>query len=258
MERLRVANGSISASPWLPFGVGQDAGIRLLCVPHAGGTAATYRAWGKGLPAGIEVCPIQLPGRGRRTPEKPLTSVGPLVAEMAPHVLEAVKPPYAFFGHSTGALCVFELARKIRALGGVEPVHLFVAGRPAPQLPIPQTNLGTLNVDEFAVVLRNLGGTPQEVLANHDFLAAMQPLITADFSVNECYDYQPEPPLRVPITALAATGDRTADPEQMAAWERQTMGGFRLGTLVGGHFAVIERAEEVHSYIAGALRPFIT
>jgi medium-chain acyl-[acyl-carrier-protein] hydrolase len=44
--------------------------------------------------------------------------------------------PYAFFGHSMGALISFELARYLRHMEyDLEPVHLFVSGRHAPQLP---------------------------------------------------------------------------------------------------------------------------
>ncbi|HEX5402929.1 MAG TPA: thioesterase domain-containing protein [Pseudonocardiaceae bacterium] len=243
-------------SLWLPFGTNPAASIRLLCLPHAGAGATVYRAWGSSLPAWINVCPVQPPGREKRQREAPLTSVEQLVARLAPEVLASVRPPYALFGHSTGALCSFELIRELRRLGGPLPVHLFVAGRPAPQLPMQRTRLSGLAADELATALRRLGGTPEEVLADHDVLRRIQPLLVADFSVNEAYSHRTESPLDVPITAFTATNDAGADPPKVAAWAEQTSAGFQLRTLVGGHFAVFDRASEVLDCIAATLEPW--
>jgi medium-chain acyl-[acyl-carrier-protein] hydrolase len=242
-------------SPWLPFGTAPEARVRLLCLPHAGAGASVYRAWGAGFSDVVGVCPVQPPGREKRRGEEPFTHVGSIVSPLAPEVIEAIRPPYAILGHSTGALCAFELAREIRRLGGAEPAHLFVAGRRAPQLPMEVTMLSELSGDELAVVLRRLGGTPEEVLGNHRLLHMIQPLLAADFSVNERYTYHSGPPLATPITAFAATDDMGADRAQMAAWEQQTSAGFRMHTINGGHFAVFDHAAHVQSLITDALQP---
>lgn len=240
-------------SPWLPFGTGEDADMRLLCLPHAGAGAAAYRAWGRGMPSHIAVCPVQPPGRERRQSERPLASVEPIVERLTPEVLDGVKPPFAFFGHSAGAVVAFELARELRRRGGPEPVHLFLAGRPAAHLPVPQTGIGDLPPEEFAAALRRLGGTPEEVLADLDVLRLMQPLMAADFSVNEGYRYRAEPALDVPITVFAATGDPGADPERMEPWRLHTTREFMLHTLDGDHFAVFSHVREVQARMAEAL-----
>jgi medium-chain acyl-[acyl-carrier-protein] hydrolase len=244
----------MTKSLWLPFGVSPDADVRLLLLPHAGAGATVYRAWAAGLPPYVGLCPVQPPGREKRRSEPPLRTVQGVVAQLAPEVLAMVRPPYALFGHSTGALCAFELTRAIRAMGGAGPVHLFVSGRRAPQLPMQRTELDGLSVDELTIVLRRLGGTPEEILANRDVLRMIQPVLTADFSINEDYTYQPERPLSVPITSFAATHDAGANLAQLAAWEEQTTAEFRLLTITGGHFAIFDRAPEVRDRIAEALR----
>jgi medium-chain acyl-[acyl-carrier-protein] hydrolase len=241
-------------SPWLPFGTAPEARVRLLCLPHAGAGASVYRAWGAGFSDVVGVCPVQPPGREKRRGEEPFTDVGSIVSSLAPEVIEGISPPYAILGHSTGALCAFELAREIRRLAGPEPTQLFVAGRRAPQLPMDITVLSGLSGDELAAVLRRIGGTPEEVLGNHRLLRMIQPLLAADFAVNERYTYRPGPPLATPITAFAATDDMGADVGQMAAWERQTSAGFRLHTISGGHFAVFDQAAHVQSLITDALQ----
>jgi medium-chain acyl-[acyl-carrier-protein] hydrolase len=117
-----------------------------------------------------------------------------------------------------------------------------------------RTQLSGLSVTELAAVLRGLGGTPEEVLNDEDLLARISPLLIADFQVNEEYAYQPEAPLGSPVTVFAATRDAGTTLDQAAAWEVQAGGGFRLHTLDGEHFAVFDRAPEVHEQIAKSLR----
>jgi medium-chain acyl-[acyl-carrier-protein] hydrolase len=211
-----AASRAGARSAWLPFGAGYDARVRLLCLPHAGAGASVYRAWGRGLPAWLAACPVQPPGREKRRSEAPITSVGEIARQFAPEIVTTIRRPYALFGHSTGALCAFELSREIRRLGGPLPVHLFLAGRRAPRIPMPRTELAGLSADELAAVLRRLGGTPDDVLANPGMLALLQPLLVADFCVNEVYSYRADPALPIPITTFASTRDSMASPDDVA------------------------------------------
>lgn len=228
--------------------------MRLLCLPHAGAGASVYRSWGKNLSPDVTVCPVQPPGRERRSGERPFSSVEPLAKQIAQEIASSVASPYAIFGHSTGALCAFQVIRELRASGKQLPVHLFVAGRRAPQLKITRTDLAGLSPSELSALLRRLGGTPEEVLADYDLLANMQPLLAADFAVNECYTYKPGPPLNIPITAFTGKADASADVTQMAGWCEQTTNDFCLHAFSGGHFAVFDHTPEVHALIIAALQ----
>jgi medium-chain acyl-[acyl-carrier-protein] hydrolase len=236
-------------NPWLPFDTGRACGVRLLCLPHAAAGASVYRAFGAGLPERIAVCPVQLPGRETRALETPYDQIEPLVKDLADAVDDVVAQPYAVFGHSLGAIVAFELVREIRARGGRAPVHLFVSGRHAPQLPDTQPALRNLPLDQLAGALRTFGGTPDEVLADTGLMSAIAPLIRADFSVNETYRYAEQAPLDVPVTAFAATSDPRANTGQIAAWAAQTTRGFRTYVLPGGHFAVLDHAEFVRGRV---------
>ncbi|MEU4217000.1 thioesterase domain-containing protein [Actinoplanes sp. NPDC026623] len=249
----RTSGPAPSGSSWFPFGTGDDARVRLVCLPHAGAGAGFYRSWGRGLPASIAACPVQPPGREKRRSEQPMTSAGEIVRLLTPELIRTVRPPYAIFGHSTGAPCAFEVIRELRRLGGPLPVHLFVAGRRAPGLPVMRTELAGLPPNELAAVLRRLGGTPEGVLANPYLLALLQPLLVADFAVNEDYDYRAGPPLPVPITAFASTSDHFADPAQVAGWRQETSAGFTQLVLEGGHFAIFEHSAVVYGRLAADL-----
>jgi len=242
-----------SKSPWLPFPVSAGAEIALLCLPHAGAGASSYRAWGAGLAPRVGAYPVQPPGREKRRNEAPIRDVTQYVRELAPEIIARLEGPYAVFGHSTGAICAFELVREFRRLGWTLPEHLFVAGRRAPHLPMPRHHLEELPIQEVAEFLAALGGTPPEVLADHLLLQQRQPLMAADFQVNEEYPYQLQEPLPVPITVFAATEDEWGTPDLMKGWVEHTSADFQMCTLSGGHFAIFEQAPAVHALITERL-----
>jgi medium-chain acyl-[acyl-carrier-protein] hydrolase len=236
----------------LPFGA-PDGGLPLFCVPHAGAGASVFRPWMAQLP-GISVCPLQPPGREGRVPERPYQRIEPLADEFAATIFDVAGGPYAVYGHSLGALVGYETVRRIRDLGGPTPVHLFVSGCGAPRCTTESgTPVSTMSEAQIAELLRRLGGTPEWLLAEPVLLRWILPPFRADFVVKENYRYRPGPPLEVPITALAASADPRVELGQMEAWGDHTTGPFRLHTLTGGHFAVLEQPAVTHRHITDAL-----
>src|SRR5262245_44114205 len=111
-----------------------SARLRLYCLPYAGSGAAVYRPWAALLPSTIDLRLVQLPGREARLREPAYTRMDALIEALAPAVASEIDRPYVLFGHSMGALVVFELARALRRLDLPSPTCLFVSGRRAPHL----------------------------------------------------------------------------------------------------------------------------
>src|SRR5215216_2107106 len=105
----------------------EGAALRLFCCPYAGGASDIFRNWSATLPSHVDVCPVQLPGRGGRLLEAQYRSLSLLVEVLTGELLPYFKNPFALFGHSMGAAISFELARKLRNEYGIEPLHLFVS-----------------------------------------------------------------------------------------------------------------------------------
>src|SRR2546423_7692121 len=104
-----------SSNPWFQYWKPNPlARLRLFCFPYAGGHAALFRTWSKGLPSEIELCPVQLPGRERRMREKPYANLPELIDTLVGVLSPYLDKPYVLFGHSMGALISFELARALR------------------------------------------------------------------------------------------------------------------------------------------------
>jgi medium-chain acyl-[acyl-carrier-protein] hydrolase len=212
------------------------AGIRLFCFPYAGGGSQIYRLWPQSLLPEIEVCPAQLPGRGTRMREQPFDNIQPMVEEMASAIEPYLDKPFAFFGHSMGAMISFELVRQLRAARGIAPAHLFVSGRRAPQLANADPITYNLPDAELCEELLRLNGTPKEVIEHPELMQIMLPLLRADFSVVETYVYRPEAPLDCPVTVFGGLQDTEVTREQLEAWREQTTDACSVRMLSGNHF----------------------
>jgi medium-chain acyl-[acyl-carrier-protein] hydrolase len=210
----------------------------MFCFPYAGGGASIYRGWGASLPADLEVCPVQLPGRESRLRDQPFVRC----AEMVPVIAGALRPyfdlPFVFFGHSMGAMIAFELARELRRRGQALPLHLFVSGRRPPHLPAREEPIYDLPEPEFLAKLRELNGTPEEVLQHEELMRLLLPLLRADFSVNETYVYSEEAPFDFGISSFGGLGDDEVTRDDVEAWRVETRGRFRMRMLPGDHFFI--------------------
>jgi medium-chain acyl-[acyl-carrier-protein] hydrolase len=210
--------------------------LRLFCFPYAGAGSLIFRTWPDGLPADVEVCPVQFPGRGTRLTERPFTQLAPLVELLAQALAPFLDKPFAFFGHSLGALVSFELARRVRRQYGLHPARLFVSAGRAPQIPHRAAPIHGLPEREFLAELRRLNGTPGDLLDHEEFMAIMLPLLRADFAVYETYVYSTEPPLSCPISAFGGMQDQRVNESELEAWRAQTDASFSLRMFPGDHF----------------------
>jgi medium-chain acyl-[acyl-carrier-protein] hydrolase len=229
-------------NPWLVrSGPRPKALVRMYCFHYAGGGASVYRAWSTELSMEIEICAIQLPGHESRICEKPVDRVEPLAAAVASAIAEEPDVrPFAFFGHSMGALLAFETARELRRRALRAPLRLCVSAARAPQLPNPDPPIHRLPDTEFIAKLREYDGTPEEVLQHREVMELLMPILRADFAIGENYQYRTEPPLESPISAFGGAEDRGLPVEHLEAWRAQTLSTFDFHVLTGGHFYLIQ------------------
>ena len=223
---------------WFPGATPRkQVGLKLFCLPYAGGTASVYRNWVEVLASTVQVIPVELPGRGARSKEPPFLGLPRLVEVLAEAMLPLLDSPFAFFGHSMGAVIAFELARYLRRRQFPEPQALLVSGRRAPQTD-PEPVTYNLPKDEFVNELGKLGGTPKEVLEHAELMELMIPLLRADFQLVQTYEYYAEPPLRCPIAVYGGLQDPDITRDLLQPWEVHTISDFTLRMLPGDHFFV--------------------
>jgi medium-chain acyl-[acyl-carrier-protein] hydrolase len=231
------------------------AALRLFCLPYAGGGASAYHGWGRLLPATIELCAIQLPGRETRRREPPYTDFGEAVAGLIDVACPLLDRPYALFGHSLGALLAFEMIRLLRRKGQPLPQQFFVSGRRSPQLPEPFPPIARLPDSEFvAAIQERYGGIPQAILQEPELMALFLPTLRADFRVLESHRYIAEPPLDCPIVVFGGREDSIATPLALRQWQVHTTADFCDRQFPGGHFYLqTQRAELVAAIVDSLL-----
>jgi medium-chain acyl-[acyl-carrier-protein] hydrolase len=226
-------------NPWVVYAKqNPSASRRLFCFPYAGAAAYVYNNWPRSLPIDVEVCALQLPGRGKRLREPMHTRMSTLCEAVLPAIKPLLDKPFMFFGHSMGAMIAVELARLLRRERQPLPSHLFVSGRRAVQVDDDETRTYDLPEAEFIQELIRLNGTPREVLEHRELLELMLPLLRADFELIQTYEYSPEPPFAFPITAFGGLEDEEVSREQLDAWREQTTSTFKLHMLPGDHFFI--------------------
>jgi medium-chain acyl-[acyl-carrier-protein] hydrolase len=233
-----MANATALSNWFLCRKAGAQAIMRLFCFPYAGGSASIFRQWPESLPDTVEVCAVQLPGRGSRLLEPPMTAMPQLIQALAQALLPHLDKPFAFFGHSMGTTISLELARYLRAEFRVEPVHLFVSGSRAPQVRKTEPPNYDLPEAEFLEVLRRLDGTPTEILEHPELMQLMLPVLRADFQLVQTYAYTAAAPLDCPITAYGGLQDKEVDRKRLQAWRSQTTAQFSLNMIPGDHFFI--------------------
>jgi medium-chain acyl-[acyl-carrier-protein] hydrolase len=239
---------------FLNANVNSRANLRLFCFPYAGGGASVFREWPRFFPYDIDVCPVQLPGRESRGLESPMTSLTQIVEALVSEIQPLLQTPFAFFGHSMGALLAYETARQLGRNHGKHPVHLFVSGRSGPQLPYTKKKLYQLPDDEFTMELRRMNGTPEAVLQHEELMQLLLPRLRADFEVCETYTYNQDEPLPCPISAFGGTADHDISVASLAAWNEHTLSEFYLHMFEGDHFFLHGQQENIMKTVYDGFR----
>ncbi|WP_284749042.1 thioesterase II family protein [Amycolatopsis sp. RTGN1] len=221
---------------------------RLLCFPHAGGTASYFHSLSAALAPAVDVLAVQYPGRQDRHAEPLVDDLFLLADRLAEVVAAEVTGPTAFFGHSMGASLAFEVARRL----GAGPIGLFASGRRAPASfaggPVPERS-----DDELLADVRRIGGTDPRVLAHPELLRLVLPVLRNDFKAAETYHYRPGPDVGCPVFALFGDSDPRVTEAEARRWAEHTSGPFELKAFPGGHFYLNDNLEEVGGLIGERL-----
>lgn len=200
-----------------------------------------YRTWSQLLPAGVEAVAVQLPGRADRFREKPFVTMASLLDALVPVIGPCTGRPFAFYGLSMGAKVAWALTHRLREAGLPLPRALYLASAAAPSWQESAMQWQ----DDLVGYLRDMGGTPPEVLSEPALLNALIPTLRADLTLVDTYLARPQPPLDLPVLAFAGIDDVEGSPDRMAGWQVETSGRFELHQVHGGHFFDVAGEQQV-------------
>ncbi|KAA6214841.1 thioesterase [Streptomyces albofaciens JCM 4342] len=251
---MALSPASSSGTPWLRTFRPVDAPrIRLICFPHAGGTASFFRNWHQWAPQDWELSAVRYPGREERIAEPCLDSMAELAGQLADALAPVMGVPTVFFGHSMGASVAHEVTALLAARGAPAPRALFVSGRAAPDRLRRMSN-GVLDDDELLARVAGLGGPGAELLREPELRELLLPPIRADYQLLDAYAAGPKAPaVDVPVTAYFGTDDPGPSPDDVRAWSELTTAGCETLAFPGGHFFLVPHERDVVRDISARL-----
>lgn len=240
------------------------AKLRLFCFPYGGGGASIYRQWQQALPSWIEVCPIQLPGRENRLEEPPMHDINALVQTLAENLEPLFDLPFAFLGHSFGALVAFKLTHYLRQHRFEQPVHLFASAYPDPSQPSKSlenllTQLKQEGIDLLEVrtdTISQLSDKKINLLTqifkengivdysdermNKSIIEVLLPIFVSDMNIVNSYTHQKTMPFTMDATIFLGEKDTWVLPEEHQGWSKHFSSKCEFHTFNAGHLFIRE------------------
>ncbi|WP_341299965.1 alpha/beta fold hydrolase [Lysinibacillus sp. FSL H8-0500] len=224
---------------WFPFSCNHQADVNLFCFHHAGGSASNYREWISGY-RHLNIYSVELPGKGTRRMEEPILNIAALGAKVAQAIESISKDKkVVLFGHSMGAAIAFEVAHYLENYTDVQLQLLVAASRQAPHCKGKDKYHSTMADHYLIQELHRLGGTPQCLLNNQEFLNFVIPSIKNDYILHESFSYTGQK-LNIPVIAHYGDEDPDLADTDMSCWREVTNNSFSFENFQGSHFYLYE------------------
>ncbi len=265
-EKLEIAQREEKKSEqdkWIVrFSKKETPRLRLFCFPYFAGGASVFSSWPSFLPKDIEVCAIQFPGREERIGETPFLDLEALVSKIVSLMKPLLDCPFAFYGHSLGAVVAFEVAR-ILDKEKLSPKQFIAGSWGAPHLKWPFMNLENISEEDIqkeenSELMKEHLKTleiPSSVLEDEKLMNEMMPSLRADvIMIGKRHNFQNGGAENFPITAIAGEKDTVFGISQVQGWGKHTKNSFAFHTISGGgHLFVRDQKEELLKILGDSL-----
>lgn len=223
----------------------QDSNKKLLCFSHAGSSATIFHQWDKIFyEKGIEIIPVELPGRGLRSDEPLCQNIDEVVQDIFIRYKKVVEQDnYALFGHSMGCLILYEFCKYCNKQNIALPLHVFVSGRGAPHIRLREKKTNMTDED-FMQEIYKLGGCDEELINDSELMRIFLPILRNDYALVEKYVAGPIVNFKCGITVLNGLQDTIAD-DELKEWAQYTNEKFEIINFKGGHFYLFDYPKKI-------------
>lgn len=226
----------------------------LFCFPYAGGGASVFSSWKGKLPSRLNIYSFQAPGKEDRISELPHNDLSTIVAEAADAIIAHNNKSIMLFGHSLGALIVYELVKKIE-LSGQNVSLAIVSGRNPPQKLSKMKPIAHLPDKEFISEVEQLDGTPNGVFEHPELLEIFLPILKADFKIAENYCNTQPKRIQSSLFVLSGKQDPWIDAKDLELWKHVTDGACEIKLFDGDHFFLRDQDPKLFEYLSRITAP---
>lgn len=231
----------------------------LVLLHHAGGSASFFEPLVKALPAAVRPIPVELPGRGRRWRESPVTTiddaVDTLVATLRDH--EDLQGEFAILGHSLGAYLGLALAARLEETAPRSRcTTLFASANAAPRaavLPFTGSALLTTEEEIFDITSKSGGGVAPQILEHDHLRQRAADLLRADFSVSQSFLTKLRRTVTEADLVVCYGSDDIFPEEQLTPWRFSSTQQTEFHAFPGGHFYLEQSVPELAELITERL-----
>ncbi|MEU0274085.1 alpha/beta fold hydrolase [Streptomyces sp. NPDC006307] len=229
----------------------------LVLLHHSGGSAQVFAPLIAALPPTITPIPLELPGRGRRWREEPLTTAEAAVTDLAEQLSDAgVTGHFALFGHSMGAYLALALAAKLeRDASPAQCTILFASANAGPQCAVPLFEGDPLEADDEDVLRTGarFGGLDPQILAHAQLRQRTARILRADFGVCDTFVRNLSHNVtESPLVVCYGTEDSFSQ-RQLTMWRCSSASTTDMAPFPGDHFYLTDQASALADLITRRL-----
>lgn len=215
--------------------------IQLFLIPFAGGNCYSFNFLMPYL-KDYEVVTLELPGRGRRIKEALLTEFDQAAEDVFQQIVTKLSSSrFIVYGHSLGTGLGLRVANMLEKVNRA-PAYLVFTGNPGPGVR-ENRRLYLSEKLEFIGEIKKMGGLPDELTANTEFMDFIEPVFRSDFELAERNLLAEEKAVNIPIYSIM--GDLEKSAVDILNWKRFTKAGFNSEILSGDHFFIYNHPEKI-------------
>lgn len=223
-----------------------DCSVRLYVLHHAGGSHLLFRPWLSLLPDWVEVIALEVPGRGYSFGDQLCSGLEELISLFLREV--RTDKPFAFFGHSMGALIAYEMTLQLIQMKAA-PIWLGISAFLPPHLHNRESkSRSQMNDKELIQYLAKLGrmSTDEYGELEQDTLTAILEIVRSDFRLVDNW-IMSEDSVSESTTFHCFSGkkDRLVTPTFAQGWDKYSPSKMAHTILDDGHFYVDSFSQEI-------------
>lgn len=201
--------------------------------------------WSNFIHEDITIIPIELSGKGIRSDEPLYRTFVDMVDDVCRIIKSQIidDTSVAFFGHSIGALILYELCRR-HEIDRLESKITILSGITLPSH-YNNRNIHKQSDEEFLKFIISLGGVSEDLVMNRELWEIFLPLIRNDIRLTETFGFEKLGRTLETKVAIFHGKDDMSTQCEMNDWQQYLGVDIHYRGFAGGHFFIHSASREV-------------